>query len=37
MSLTLFILCGLIAAYPLGRVGDFFSRLHVRLDKWSEA
>ena len=23
--------------YLIGRVGDFFSRLHVRLDKWSEA
>lgn len=37
MTLPPFILCGLIAAYPLGRVGDFFSRLHVRLDPWSEA
>ncbi len=27
----------LAALYLIGRVGDFFSRLHVRLDPWSEA
>ncbi|CAB3952795.1 hypothetical protein LMG6103_03564 [Achromobacter piechaudii] len=37
MTLPLFILCGLCAAYPLGRLGDFFSRLYVRFDPWSEA
>lgn len=35
---TLSHLIGLFAAlYLIGRVGDFFSRLHVRLDKWSKA
>lgn len=27
----------LAALYLIGRVGDFFSRLYVRLDPWSEA
>ncbi len=37
MNLALFTLCGLSAAYLIGRLGDALMRAHARRDSWSKA